>query len=120
MRPHTSTQRTWLALFVGLTGVAAALFLPFAPVIAERTTITWPGPDEPATSTSALVVPFRPSELTATIPCSALRAATSQTAPVTVLATGSDGDGLVVTGSADRAVLRLGDLTRPLFMPAGP
>ncbi|MGB3230797.1 MAG: arabinosyltransferase domain-containing protein [Mycobacterium sp.] len=117
MRPHTSTQRTWLALFVGLTGVAAALFLPFAPVIAERTTITWPGPDEPATSTSALVVPYRPSELTATIPCSALRAATAQTAPVTVLATGSDSDGLVVTGSADRTTLRLGDVTRPLIVP---
>ena len=77
MPPLKPRLRTWVALLVGLTGVASALALPFAPVFAETTTLTWPAPGEPTVPSTALISPYRPNELTASIPCSALRAAMS-------------------------------------------
>ncbi|MDZ4266850.1 MAG: hypothetical protein U1D00_14350, partial [Mycobacterium sp.] len=120
MRAHISRQQTWLALLVGLTGVLTAIALPFAPVVAETTTLTWPVPGQPVESSTALVSPYRPSELAVSIPCSALRAATSQPSPVTVLATGADGAGMTVTGSAGEAILRFDDVEAGLVVPAEP
>ena len=71
MRPPMSRHQTWIALLVGLTGVVTALALPFAPVVAETTTLTWPAPGDPAVSSTALVAPYRPNDLTASIPCAA-------------------------------------------------
>ena len=102
MRFHTGTARAerrpahaLLSLLVGACGLLAALALPFAPVTAERASLTWPTPGEPAASTTAVLAPYRPSALTATIPCSALRP--TGTSEATALATGSDNAGLTVT-----------------------
>ncbi len=96
---------TTLALLVGLAGVLIALALPFVPVLADQTTVTWPAPGRPATSSTALFAPYRPAELTATVPCSAIRAAADRGRVTTVLATGSDGDGLVL--ATDAGAVRL-------------
>jgi arabinosyltransferase B len=99
-------MRGWPAALVGLCGLTLALLLPFAPVFADETTLTWPRVGDPVTSTTATVVPYRPAQLIATLPCQALRAST----PVTVLATSSaDGDGLIIDAGPDGAVLRAGD-----------
>jgi arabinosyltransferase B len=106
VRHHPTS--TAVALLVGLTGILAALVLPFAPVTAERTTVTWPAHGQPLESSTALFTPYRPAELTAIVPCSAIRAAARQGRAVTVLATGPSGDGLVLATEAGTARLLLG------------
>ena len=64
-----------VALLLGVAGLCCALALPFAPVWADRTEVSWPAAEEPAVSTTALFAPYRPAEFTATVPCRALRAA---------------------------------------------
>jgi len=86
-------------MLLGLIGVLAALALPFAPTWVETTTVTWPVPDQPVASSSATIVPYRPTTLTATVPCSALRAAGPDR---TVLETGTGPGTLTVTGGAVR------------------
>lgn len=54
-------------------------------------------------SASAIVVPYRPTELTASVPCSALRGGKS----VDVLATGTESDGLIVTSGPDGTTVLL-------------
>ncbi|MGH3697672.1 MAG: arabinosyltransferase domain-containing protein, partial [Pseudonocardiaceae bacterium] len=93
---------------MGLLGVLVALVLPFAPVTAEQTTVTWPVPGRPVVSSMAMFVPYRPAELTVTVPCSALRAAAAREGAVTVFATGPPGDGLVLRTEAGVAQLLLG------------
>jgi arabinosyltransferase B len=94
---------TPLAGMVGLVGVVAALALPFAPVIAEQATVTWPAPGQPVESSMALFVPYRPTELTATVPCSAVRTATDRGTGVTILVIGPDRDGLLIQTGAGRS-----------------
>ncbi|MDG4663545.1 arabinosyltransferase domain-containing protein [Mycobacterium sp. 236(2023)] len=120
MRPHTSKHQNLIALLVGLAGVTAALALPFAPVFAETTTLTWPAPGEPTESSSVLIAPYRPKHFTASIPCTALRSAAAQPEPVTVLATGTTGDGLIVTASPGGAVVRVNDRDVELVTPTSP
>jgi arabinosyltransferase B len=93
---------------VGLLGVVVASVLPFLPVIAEQTTVSWPAPGRSVVSSTALFAPYRPAELTATVPCSAIHAATDRGGAVTVLATGPNGDGLVLRTEAGVAQLLLG------------
>lgn len=120
MRSFTARHQTCVALLVGLTGVVAALLLPFAPVVAETTTLTWPAPGRPATSSTALIAPDRPNALTASVPCAAMRAAAAQPVPAIVLATGADGAGLVVTGSTTAVYVRLNGHEEELLLPPEP
>ena len=90
--------------------------LPAAPVLTESVTLSWPAAGQPARSTTALVVPYRPVELTAQIPCSALAAGE----PRTVLATGPPGDGMTVTAGPGGAVLRADDIQLPIADGPGP
>jgi arabinosyltransferase C len=83
-------------LLVGLVGIIAALALPFAPVWAEQTTVSWPAPGMPTASSTALFAPYRPTALHAVLPCQVLRAAAGRTAATTVLSTAARGDGLLV------------------------
>ena len=94
-------------MLVGSAGLVLGLALPFAPVVADRTVITWPAPQHDVVSSTALFVPYRPAELTAVVPCAVLRAAAARAAPVTVLATGPDGQGLVVRADPTGTLLRL-------------
>ncbi|MGH3754094.1 MAG: arabinosyltransferase domain-containing protein [Pseudonocardiaceae bacterium] len=84
-----------------------ALALPFVPVLAEQTTVTWPVPGQPVTSSTALFAPYRPAELTVTVPCSVIRAAADRGGAATVLATGPDGAGLMLRTDAGTARLLL-------------
>ncbi|HEX4358200.1 MAG TPA: arabinosyltransferase domain-containing protein [Pseudonocardia sp.] len=74
----------------------AALALPFAPVSAERATVSWPGAGRPVVSSTAFFAPYRPVRLAAEVPCPVLRAAAALQRPVTVLDTASAGAGLLV------------------------
>ena len=99
-------------MLLGLAGLLLALVLPWAPVWAETTTVTWPAPGSEVRSATAVVVPYRPTELTASVPCSALPGG----GPVDVLATGTGSDGLIVTrGPGGTSVLLDG---RPVALPA--
>jgi arabinosyltransferase B len=98
---------TIVALLVGLVGVLVALVLPFAPVIAEQTTVSWPAPGRPVVSSTALFAPYRPAELTVTVPCSAIRAAADLHRAATVLTTGPDGEGLMLRTESGTARLLL-------------
>src|SRR5512139_963037 len=106
MRSHQQSLRTWIAVLIGLTGVVSGLLLPFAPVLTETTTLTWPAPGQPTVSSAALVVPYRPQQLSAALPCATLRTASATT--LTVLDTGTGG--VSVTDGTDSAVLRIGDV----------
>ncbi len=98
------------------------LVLLFAPVTAEHTTVTWPAAGRPVVPSTALFAPYRPAELTAIVPCSAIRAAAGQPRAVTVLATGPSGDGLVLATEAGTARLLLGPrvVSRTLVVSATP
>lgn len=67
-------RQVWLlALLAGLTGVLAVL-VPLAPVTGERPVVTWPPAGEQAVSTVVPLVPYRPLQLDATVPCATLQA----------------------------------------------
>ncbi|MBJ7338620.1 arabinosyltransferase domain-containing protein [Mycolicibacterium sp.] len=85
-----------------MIGVLAGCALPFAPVWVATTTITWPEAGQAVASTSAIVAPYRPTEMSASVPCSALSAATKAGPTVAALATGAQPGALVVTGDAVR------------------
>lgn len=117
-RERRERRRTpaWAALLIGISGVAVALALPFAPVNGLSTTVTWPSPGQPAKSTSAVIVPYRPIAINADVPCGAF--GTTSVEPVTVLATGTGPTSLTVTDGIAGAVLTSGDLRRPLRVPS--
>ncbi len=79
-------------------------------MIATEATVTWPASGQPPTSTTALFVPYRPAQLTATVPCRALQVG----GDVTVLATGPPGDGLVIRTGGTGPELLLDSRTVPL------
>ncbi|WP_284229096.1 arabinosyltransferase domain-containing protein [Mycobacterium antarcticum] len=64
--------------------------------------MTWPAPGNAAAPSSAVVAPYRPTELTATIGCPALRAASAAGPSVAALATGIGPGALVVTADTAR------------------
>jgi Mycobacterial cell wall arabinan synthesis protein/EmbC C-terminal domain/Arabinosyltransferase concanavalin like domain len=98
---------TAAALLVGCIGVLAGLALPFAPVLAERSAVSWPVAGRPVASSTAFFTPYRPVRLAATVPCPVLRAAAAQDRPVMVLDTASAGEGLLVRvgGGATQVLL---------------
>ncbi len=79
--------RSVVAALAGVLAVLLAVALPFAPVVADRTTVTWPAQGEQPTSTTALFVPYRPAELRAEIPCTAVQTALADGERTTLLAT---------------------------------
>ncbi|MGY1719537.1 arabinosyltransferase domain-containing protein [Blastococcus sp. SYSU DS0552] len=95
------------ALLVGLLGMGLAVAVPFAPVVADRTEVSWPSAGEQPTSTTAMFVPYRPAELQAKVPCAAVRTALDTDDRTTLLATSlvrDDGpaSGLVVDTESGR------------------
>ncbi|MGY2078083.1 arabinosyltransferase domain-containing protein [Blastococcus sp. SYSU DS0828] len=76
-----------MALLVGLLGVGLAVALPLAPVVADRTEVTWPAQGEQPTSTTAFFVPYRPAEIHATVPCAAVQEGLGTGERTTLLAT---------------------------------
>lgn len=68
--PRTGWLIAALALVTGVLGILAAL----APVTADDPVVSWPRAGQQPTSTVLPLAPYRPLQLTATIPCATLRA----------------------------------------------
>ncbi|WP_236809187.1 arabinosyltransferase domain-containing protein [Amycolatopsis albispora] len=76
--PRTRTRRRsfprwWPAL--PLATIAFALAIPFAPVKAEQVEVSWPRAGQPAHSSVAMFLPYRPLSLDVTVGCTAVTAA---------------------------------------------
>lgn len=97
------------ALLIGILGMLAAVLLPFAPVVAEETTITWPQAGKAPESTTAWFVPYAPAEVQVDVPCSAVRAGLDRAEPTTVVGSTAPGNRTrgftVVTDGGDVLVL---------------
>lgn len=115
-KPGDATARP--ALLLGFAGILAGLALPFCPVRAQTTTVTWPVPGQPVVSSSVIVVPYRPLHLQASIPCPALRTAATHAGPVIVLTTGTDPASLTVRG--DHAEISVAAGGRSVRLPVPP
>ncbi|RZU33092.1 arabinosyltransferase domain-containing protein [Blastococcus saxobsidens] len=121
-RPRAGTR--WLAPSLGLLGVVLAVALPFAPVVVDRTEVSWPQQGAQPTSTTAFFVPYRPAELHAEVPCAAVQAAAAQADRTTLLATtvvrdGGQAAGLVIdTADGRLRVLVNGRLVSEAPVPA--
>ncbi len=76
-----------LALVLGVLGIVLALALPFAPVVADRTVVSWPPAGEQPVSSTALFVPYRPAEVAVEVPCGAVQAAIAAPGRTTLFAT---------------------------------
>ncbi len=112
-----SYLRSTVLLLIAMIGVLSALALPFAPVLASQTMLTWPADNAAVASSSAVFAPYRPAELTATVPCAALRAGMAGSATI-VATSDAGGAGLIVRAGPDGARLVLGDRVVELPLPS--
>jgi cell wall arabinan synthesis protein/EmbC-like arabinotransferase in arabinogalactan biosynthesis/arabinosyltransferase-like concanavalin domain-containing protein len=99
-----SVRSGWfLAALAGLT-VVLGVAIPFAPVNADDPVVSWPRAGEPATSTSVPLTPYRPTSISADVPCAALRGGGDalRTQPVSA---GTPGRGLTVSSSGGRVTV---------------
>lgn len=107
-------QRTswrWAALLVGSLGIIAALLVPFMPVLAKSTTVSWPPNGRPAESTMALFVPYAPAQVHLDLPCSAVRSGQQRAEPTTLVSSTAPGrptEGFAVTTADDRILVLVG------------
>ncbi|MBA8827486.1 arabinosyltransferase C [Saccharopolyspora lacisalsi] len=116
-RSDASRRSNVVALCVGVLGLLAALALPFAPVINERTEVHWPATGEPTASTTAFLTPYRPASMHATVPCPVIRSGLDAPGPTTILRTAppsSNHDGLALTAVENELHLLLGQREVPL------
>ncbi|MGC7100782.1 arabinosyltransferase domain-containing protein [Amycolatopsis lurida] len=65
--------RWWAAL--PLATIALALAIPFAPVDAEQVEVSWPRAGQPAQSSVAMFLPYRPLKLDVAVACTAVTTA---------------------------------------------
>ena len=97
-----SGARSWLPLVVAVVVAAiCSVLLPVVPVLQTQTTVQWPAPGQAVESTMLTLVPYRPLELHASVPC----AATTAPAKGLLLAT-SPAEG---PGAGEVLVVRLDD-----------
>ncbi|MFB9906402.1 arabinosyltransferase domain-containing protein [Allokutzneria oryzae] len=64
----------WIFLGATLITAALALILPLAPVRVDQPVLTWPEEGERVSNTVVPLLPYRPLELTAEVPCRAISA----------------------------------------------
>ncbi|PRY51933.1 arabinosyltransferase C [Geodermatophilus tzadiensis] len=114
-RPPASRARLWtaLTLLVGLLGTVLALAVPLAPVVADRTVVSWPAAGEQPVSTTAFFVPYRPAELHVAVPCPAVQAGLGRSERTTLVATtvappGGSTSALVVATEGGRLQVLVG------------
>ncbi|MDQ5855279.1 MAG: arabinosyltransferase domain-containing protein, partial [Actinomycetota bacterium] len=111
-----------LALLTGMLGIFAVL----APVIADDPVVSWPRAGQQPTSTVLPLSPYRPLQLTATIPCAALQTLNARPGGGEALRTlpadvgTAPGEGLVVAASQGIVTVTASgaELTRDA-LPAG-
>ena len=100
-----------VGLVVGVLGILAALALPFAPVVTEKTTVTWPQAGRPAQSTTAFFVPYQPRDVHVRVPCEVVRDGQSRGTPTTLVssdAPGKPSKGFTVSTADGSALVSLG------------
>lgn len=120
-QPRRHRVTSILGLLVGVLAMAAALAVPFAPVLTERTTLTWPQAGQPPTSTTAFLVPYQPSDVHVRVPCQVVRNAAARGVPTTAVASrppGQPTEGFAVT-TARNTVLALVAGREALRAPIG-
>ncbi|MEY8040227.1 arabinosyltransferase domain-containing protein [Saccharopolyspora cebuensis] len=117
-----STSRA-ATLLLGLAGVVAALLLPFAPVHAEETVVTWPQAGRLPESTTAFFVPYAPADVRVAVPCPVVRAGDRAGAPTTLVSStppGQPTEGFAVgTAAGDLVVLLGGQQVHRAPIPGG-
>ncbi|MEV4734808.1 arabinosyltransferase domain-containing protein [Saccharopolyspora sp. NPDC049426] len=109
--PAAPTPRRRLAnalgLVVGVLAVLAAVAVPFAPVVGDRVTVTWPMAGQSAESTLAFVVPYHPDEVHVRVPCEVVRAGQDRGEPTTLVSSrppGQPTEGFAVTTAQDHVI----------------
>jgi hypothetical protein len=109
--PAAPTPRRRLAnvlgLVIGVLAVLAAIAVPFAPVVGDRVTVTWPMAGQPAESTLAFVVPYHPDEVHVRVPCEVVRAGQDRSEPTTLVSSrppGQPTEGFAVTTAQDHVI----------------
>lgn len=112
--PERQTRRVSAALpalVIGVLGMLVAITIPFAPVFAEETTVTWPKAGQPTESTTAFFVPYEPAGVHVRVPCSSLRAAQQHDKAVTLVSShlpGRANEGFSVTAAQNHVLVLLG------------
>lgn len=102
-----------LSIVVGLLSGVCALALPFAPVLTEQATVSWPKAGEDPKPTTALFVSYAPAEIHVRIPCPVVRAALAAKRRTVVLTTAgtsaaSPSHGLTVATENGRLRVQVG------------
>ncbi|MFN2477873.1 MAG: arabinosyltransferase domain-containing protein, partial [Pseudonocardiaceae bacterium] len=99
----------WVIAALALVTGALGILVMFAPVIADDPVVSWPRAGQPPSSTVLPLSPYRPLQLTATVPCATLHALDARPGGGEALRTlpadvgTAPGEGLVVT--ADQGVV---------------
>ncbi|WP_338602394.1 arabinosyltransferase domain-containing protein [Saccharopolyspora sp. SCSIO 74807] len=118
-----SPLRSAPALVIGILGLLAAVLLPFAPVLADETTVTWPKAGESPESTTAFFVPYAPAETHVDVPCPVVRAAQARPEPATLVSSTNPGAAskgfALVTADGDLLVQIGGRQVQRTPIPAG-
>ncbi|GAA4929460.1 arabinosyltransferase C [Actinomycetospora succinea] len=110
-----------VTLVVGLAATVVAGLVAIAPVEATTSTISWPRAGEEPEPTTAFLVPYRPAQLQAAVPCTALREASRASTETTVLATTTTGasSGLAIRTVKGTPRLLAGGRAEELALPDG-
>lgn len=123
--PASAPRRRWqrpTGIAVGLLALLTGLLVPFAPVVADDVTVTWPRQGEPPESTLAFLVPYHPSQVHVHVPCPVVRAGLQRGVPTTVVSSNLPGhptNGFAVTTAGDTVLVLLAG-KEALRVPAGP
>lgn len=108
------SRRAWfrgLSLAAGVLGILAAVLLPFAPVVDQQTTVTWPQEGHSPQSTTAFFVPYAPASVHVQVPCQTIKAGRDWDSPTTVVAShmpGHDNKGFAVSTADDDLLVLVG------------
>lgn len=114
--PEPRQPRGWIALLcVSVLGVLIAAAIPFAPVRANETVVTWPQQGQAPVSTTALFSPYEPAEIHVRVPCQVVRAATGPQRKTVV----STGNGVLVAVENSAVSVSVGNV-RVLDAPVTP
>ena len=96
-----------VGLVLGVLAVLAALAVPFAPVVGDRVTVTWPMAGQPPESTLAFVVPYHPDHVHVRVPCEVVRAGQQRGESTTLVSSrppGQPTEGFAVTTAQDHVI----------------
>lgn len=88
-----------------------AILLPFAPIVDQQTTVSWPQAGRAPESTTAFFVPYSPTGVHVEVPCTAVRAGQDRARLTTLVSShlpGRDTTGFVITTSNEQLRVLLG------------